>query len=64
MKIDAQLVTNMREARSWTREQLASRLSVPIRTVHRVELEGECSLKTVMSLAKVLEIDAEQLKAR
>jgi DNA-binding XRE family transcriptional regulator len=61
MKIDANLVKNMREERSWSQDHLATVAGVSLRTIQRLESEGSASLETRMALASAFGIPAAKL---
>ena len=61
MKIDAQRIKALREARGWSQEHLASVAGLSPRTVQRLESEGKASHESRMAVAAALEIDAAQL---
>jgi transcriptional regulator with XRE-family HTH domain len=51
MKLDPQKIRNLREARSWTQEHLATVAGLSLRTVQRIEREGNGSSDSRLSLA-------------
>lgn len=61
MKIAAATVRQLREARAWSQEQLATVSGISPRTVQRVESEGVASLDTRMALAAALECEPAML---
>ena len=61
MKIAATTVRQLREARAWSQEQLATVSGISPRTVQRVESEGVASLDTRMALAAALECEPAML---
>jgi transcriptional regulator with XRE-family HTH domain len=61
MKIAAAIVRQLREARAWSQEQLATVSGISPRTVQRVESEGVASLDTRMALAAALECEPAAL---
>ena len=61
MKIDANRIRTLREARGWSQEHLASVAGLSPRTVQRLESEGKASHESRMAVAAALEIDAAQL---
>ena len=56
VKISAQLIKTLREARGWSQDHLATVAGVGLRTVQRVEAEGAASAETRMALASALEV--------
>ena len=64
MKIDANLIKNLREERSWSQEHLATVAGVSLRTIQRLESEGSASLETRMALAAAFGMSAADLLPR
>ncbi|AMJ57252.1 hypothetical protein AXG53_11810 [Stenotrophomonas sp. KCTC 12332] len=61
MKIDGQRIKQLREARGWSQEHLASLCGLSARTVQRLEAEGSASLESRMAVAAALEVAAVDL---
>lgn len=61
MKIDGNLVRNMREARAWSQEHLAALSGLSTRTVQRLEKDGTASLETRLAVAGAFDVEAESL---
>ena len=61
VKIDGKRIRQLREARGWSREHLASICGLSPRTVQRLETEGNASLESRMAVAAALEVTAEDL---
>ena len=61
MKIDPQIVKQLRDTKGWSQEHLAEVAGLSLRTVQRVEAEGSASAETKMALASALGIKAEEL---
>ena len=61
MKVNADLVRELRVAKSWTQEELALAAGLNLRTVQRIEKEGTASLQSKKALASVLEISVSDL---
>ena len=61
VKIDGKRIRQLREARGWSQEQLASICGLSPRTVQRLEAEGNASLESRMAVAAALEVAAEDL---
>jgi DNA-binding XRE family transcriptional regulator len=57
MKIDTQVLRRLREERSWTQEHLAAVSGVSLRTIQRIEREGNASAETRLSLAAAFGVD-------
>ncbi|WP_293707914.1 helix-turn-helix domain-containing protein [Stenotrophomonas sp. UBA7606] len=63
MKIDGKRIRQLREARGWSQEHLASICGLSPRTVQRLETEGNASHESRMAVAAALEVTAEDLLA-
>jgi transcriptional regulator with XRE-family HTH domain len=63
MKINTRLLKKLREEKSWSQEHLAEVSNLSLRTVQRVEADGNASPETKMALASVLGVDAAHLGA-
>ena len=61
MKIDANQIRTLREARGWSQEHLASVAGLSPRTVQRMEAEGKASHESRMAVAAALGIEPRQL---
>ena len=61
MNIDGQFVARLRNQRGWSQEQLAEISNLGIRTVQRVEGQGQCSLESRNSLASAFDLTGEEL---
>jgi transcriptional regulator with XRE-family HTH domain len=61
MKINTRLLKKLREEKSWSQEHLAEVSNLSLRTVQRVEADGNASPETKMALASVLGVDAAHL---
>lgn len=64
MKINADLVIELRKANSWSQEELAIAAGVNLRTVQRIESEGSASLQSKKALASVFDIEVGDLDYR
>ncbi len=68
MKMNGELVRKMREARSWSQEELGLAAGLNLRTVQRIENESSASLQSRKALASALEasvrdLDYEEVRA-
>ena len=63
MIINAPTVKDARLARGWTQQQLADVSGLSLRTVQRVENQGQGSMETCNALCSVLEIERQHLLA-
>jgi transcriptional regulator with XRE-family HTH domain len=57
MKLDPQKIRQLREERSWTQEHLATVAGLSLRTVQRIEREGNGSSDSRLSLAAAFGVD-------
>lgn len=63
MFINPERIKNSRVHRGWTQQQLADVSGLSLRTIQRVENQGQGSLETTNALCAVLEIEREHLFA-
>ena len=61
MKINADLVIELRKAKSWSQEELAIAAGVNLRTIQRIESEGSASLQSKKALASAFDIEVRDL---
>jgi transcriptional regulator with XRE-family HTH domain len=61
MKINAELILELREEKSWSQDELSIASGLSLRTVQRIEKEGIASLQSKKSIASVFEIDISDL---
>lgn len=61
VKIDGKRIKQLREARGWSQEHLASICGLSPRTVQRLETEGNASVESRMAVAAALEVAAGDL---
>ena len=61
MIINAALVRERRISRGWTQQQLADVSGLSLRTIQRVESQGQGSMETGNALCSVLEIERRKL---
>jgi transcriptional regulator with XRE-family HTH domain len=64
MKIDSALVLRLRNARSWSQEELATATGLNLRTIQRIENQASASLQSRKALASVFGIDIRALEAK
>lgn len=64
MKINSTLIVTLRKERGWSQQQLSVASGVSIRTVQRVENEGNASIETMKSLAGAFDTDFRSLQIR
>lgn len=61
MRVNANLVLQLRTDKSWSQEELAIAAGLNLRTVQRIESEGAASLQSKKALASALDIDIHDL---
>jgi len=61
MKLNSKRIRELRVARSWTQEQLAEKARLNPRTIQRVEMEGQGSLRTRLQIANALGVNPIEL---
>jgi DNA-binding XRE family transcriptional regulator len=61
IKLNTQLLKKLRDDRAWSQEQLATVSGLSLRTVQRIEADGNASLESRKAIASALDIDAAQL---
>lgn len=61
INMNATQVRQMREARAWSQEHLATAAGVSLRTVQRVEAEGKASAETRLALAGAFRVNVADL---
>lgn len=62
MKINAELVLELRTKKSWSQEELALAAGVNLRTIQRVEKEATASLQTKKALASAFNLHVSDLE--
>jgi len=63
MKLNSRLIRKLREDRAWSQDHLAAAAGLSLRTVQRIEAEGNASPESRLSLAAALQVDAATLVA-
>ncbi len=61
MKVDPEIIRQLREERAWSQEHLAAVTGLSLRTIQRVESEANASAETRMSLATAFGVDLVRL---
>ena len=64
MKLNQQLIKQMRLQRNWSQAQLAEITGLSKRTIQRIEKHGQASMESARSLAAVFETQVSELEAR
>lgn len=62
MQLNQRWIREARQQRGWTQQQLADFCGLSLRTIQRVELQGNASLETCQALASVLETSQQALQ--
>jgi DNA-binding XRE family transcriptional regulator len=61
MKINANLVIDLRNKKSWSQDELAIAAGINLRTIQRIENEASASLQSKKALASVFDINIHDL---
>ncbi len=61
MRINAALVRELREERSWLQDDLAIAAGLDLRTIQPIERQAVASLQSLKALAAVFDVDASDL---
>ncbi len=61
MKVNSEMIKELRNSKRWSQEQLGSVCGLNLRTIQRLENDGKASLESIRSLAAVFEIDSDEL---
>lgn len=61
MQLDKERIRELRTARGWTQQQLADVTGLSLRTIQRVELQGNASMETLSALCATLEVERQAL---
>ena len=64
MKINADLVIELRKKKSWSQDELSTVSGLNLRTIQRIENEGSASLQSKKALASAFDIDANELNCK
>lgn len=62
MKVNVDLVLQLRKARAWSQDELATASGLNLRTIQRIEKEATASLQSVKALASAFAIDIRDLE--
>lgn len=54
-------IKELREKRGWSQDQLAEMSRISLRTIQRVEKDGNCFIETIKAIASVFELDFKEL---
>ncbi|MFT5757247.1 MAG: DNA-binding XRE family transcriptional regulator [Alteromonadaceae bacterium] len=61
MKVNAELLLELRNEKSWSQDELAIASGLNLRTIQRIEKEATISLQSKKSLAAAFEVDIHDL---
>ncbi|WP_417446793.1 DUF805 domain-containing protein [Kangiella sp.] len=61
MRINSELVKQLRADRHWSQQQLSDACGLNLRTIQRLESSGKASIETVRALAAVFEVSPDDL---
>ncbi len=62
MKINVDVLFQLRKARSWSQDELAIASGLNLRTIQRIEKEASASLQSKKALASAFDIDVHDLE--
>ena len=62
MKINAEIVSELRKQLSWSQDELATAAGLNLRTIQRIENEGMASLQSAKAIASALDTQLDKLK--
>ncbi len=60
MKINIELLKKLRKEKSWSQDELATISNLSLRTIQRIEKEGNASLESKKALASAFDIEARE----
>jgi len=61
VRVDAELIVNLRTARGWSQDELADVAGLNLRTVQRIEATAAASLGSKRALASAFDVDIQDL---
>lgn len=61
MRVDAQLIFNLRMEKAWSQDELAIASGLNLRTIQRIESEAVISLQSKKAIASALDINIHDL---
>jgi transcriptional regulator with XRE-family HTH domain len=62
MRVNAELVAELRKKCAWSQDELATAAGLNVRTIQRIENVGTASLQSAKALASALEVELEDLR--
>jgi transcriptional regulator with XRE-family HTH domain len=63
MNVNAKRIRQLREERAWSQEHLAAAAGLGVRTIQRIEAEGNASAESRMAIAAALDVELAVLNA-
>lgn len=61
MEINADLIKQLRQAKGWTQQHFADASGLSLRTIQRIERDGNAGRETLLALCATLEVEQAQL---
>lgn len=61
MEINSTIIKNLRQAKGWTQQHFADASGLSLRTIQRVERDGNAVKETALAICATLEIELKQL---
>jgi len=61
IQVNTKKIKDLREQRGWSQDLLAQMSGISLRTLQRMEKDGNCSIESVKSLAAVFEVDFKEI---
>ena len=62
MKVNVDLVLQMRRAKAWSQDELATACGLNLRTIQRIEKEATASLQSMKALASAFDVSIRDLE--
>ena len=62
MRVNAELVADLRKKCAWSQDELATAAGLNLRTIQRIENVGIASLQSAKALASALEVELDDLR--
>lgn len=62
MKVNVDLVLQMRKAKAWSQDELATASGLNLRTIQRIEKEATASLQSMKALASAFNVNIRDLE--
>jgi transcriptional regulator with XRE-family HTH domain len=62
MKVNVNLLIQLRKARAWSQDELATASGLNLRSIQRIEKEATASLQSMKALASAFNVDLRDLE--